>query len=180
MQVLTAAELAALGGNVQHIFADDEDGPVNSTARTISVTVSDGDGGSTTRTQGVNVHNVAPGIALSGAANATTGVAYHLLTPCRTNSPTARPTPTKARPGAVSDPGQDTVTEYIVDWGDGTVQSYANGGEVSHVYAAAGAQTISVSLVDEDGTHAGGTSSTKTAPMLVAPSTSTCRTPAPP
>ncbi|MCB1629283.1 MAG: hypothetical protein KDI48_16250, partial [Xanthomonadales bacterium] len=139
VQVLTAAELAALGGTVQHIFADDEDGPVNSTGRTISVTVSDGDGGSTTATQNVNVHNVAPDIALAGAGTATAGVAYVLNL------------------GAVNDPGQDTVTEYIVDWGDGNVQSYASGGDVSHVYAAAGAQTISVSLVDEDGTHAGGT-----------------------
>ncbi|WP_159694094.1 hypothetical protein, partial [Cognatazoarcus halotolerans] len=41
LQTLSAAELAALGGSVEHVFADDEDGLVNATARTITVTAND-------------------------------------------------------------------------------------------------------------------------------------------
>ena len=46
MQTLSAAELAALGGEVSHTFGDDEDGPVNATLRTIAVMADDDDGGS--------------------------------------------------------------------------------------------------------------------------------------
>jgi hypothetical protein len=51
VQNLTAAELAAVAGNVAHTFADDQDGPANATLRTISVTVNDGDGGSNLQTK---------------------------------------------------------------------------------------------------------------------------------
>jgi len=136
LQNLTAAELAALGGNVQHLFADDQDGPVNSTARNISVTANDGDGGSANQVKGISVNNVAPTIALSGAASATAGQTYALNL------------------GAVTDPGQDTVSSYIIDWGDGTTQAVGSGGNVNHVFGTAGNRTVSVSLVDEDGTWA--------------------------
>ena len=76
MQLLSAAELAALGGNVAHVFTDDEDGPVNATPRTVTVTANDGDGGITSRTQGVTVNNVTPTIALGGSGAALAGQAY--------------------------------------------------------------------------------------------------------
>ena len=78
IQTLSAAQLAALGGSVSHVFADDEDGPVNATLRTITVSADDGDGGVDTATHGVTVHNVAPSLAVTGAATATTGLAYTL------------------------------------------------------------------------------------------------------
>ncbi len=134
-QVLTAAQLAALGGVVAHTFADDEDGPVNSTGRTVSVTATDGDGGSTTQTQNVNVNNVAPSIALAGAATAQVGQSYTLNL------------------GAITDPGQDTVSSYVIDWGDGITQTVGAGGNVTHTFGSAGARVISVDLVDEDGTY---------------------------
>ncbi|MFG6443606.1 hypothetical protein, partial [Roseateles sp. LKC17W] len=62
-QVVTAAQLATLGGSVGHVFTDDQDGPVNTTARTITVTASDEDGGSTQATRVVDVNNVAPTLA---------------------------------------------------------------------------------------------------------------------
>ncbi|HRO56561.1 MAG TPA: PKD domain-containing protein, partial [Nitrosomonas europaea] len=135
LQSLAAAELAALGGNVEHVYADDEDGPVNATPRTITVTVNDGDGGVTARTQTVTVHNVAPVIAVSGAATQIQGTAYALSL------------------GAITDPGIDTVTSYIVNWGDGNIDSYDSAGEVSHIYANTGDFVIAVDLIDEDGTH---------------------------
>lgn len=42
---------------------------------------------------------------------------------------------------------------YIVNWGDGTVDTFSAAGDVTHVYTAAGSNTISVDLIDEDGTH---------------------------
>ncbi len=68
VQVLSAAQLATLGGSVEHVFADDEDGLANATDRTITVTVSDEDGGSSITTKTVTVNNVAPVAAVSGAA----------------------------------------------------------------------------------------------------------------
>ena len=82
------------------------------------------------------VTNVVPGLALSGNSTSDEGAVYTL---------------TLEDP---SDPGADTVTQYRVNWGDGSpVQTYNNPGEVTHVYANQGNRTITVTLVDEDGTH---------------------------
>ncbi|MHB1186316.1 PKD domain-containing protein, partial [Thiobacillus sp.] len=134
-QNLTAAQLAALSGNVTHLFADDQDGPVNATPRTIQVTVADEDGGSSSTNKSVTVNNVAPIIALAGAANVVEDTAYTLTL------------------GAVTDPGTDTVSSYVVHWGDGTESTYATAGDVTHTFADPSNYTISVDLVDEDGTH---------------------------
>jgi|GEM_PF-1111909 len=135
-QVLSAAELAVVSGNVTHIFADDENGPVNATTRTIQVTVSDDDGGSRMASKDVTVNNVAPTIALAGADSVNEGSTYTLTL------------------GALTEPGTDTVSSYVVNWGDGTQSTYAGAGDVTHVYAdGASTPTIAVDLVDEDGTH---------------------------
>ncbi|MEC8374246.1 MAG: hypothetical protein VX078_05450, partial [Pseudomonadota bacterium] len=42
------------------------------------------------------------------------------------------------RLGNPSDPGDDTVTDFIVDWGDGTVETIKRPGDVTHVYATTG------------------------------------------
>ncbi|HQZ02781.1 MAG TPA: PKD domain-containing protein, partial [Thauera sp.] len=134
-QALTALELAGLGGNVTHVYADDEDGPVNSTGRTITVTVSDEDGGSSVSTKTVTVNNVAPTIALAGAATVVEDSAYTLTL------------------GSVMDPGMDTVSSYLVDWGDGSNSVVSAAGDLTHVYADPGSYSIAIGLVDEDGTH---------------------------
>ena len=100
------------------------------------MTVSDEDGGSSTTTKSVTVNNVAPTIALAGAPTVVEDVGYTLTL------------------GAVTDPGTDTVVEYVVDWGDGNVESYAAAGDVSHVFADSGVYQISVALRDDDGLHA--------------------------
>ena len=56
----------------------------------------------------VTVNNVAPTIAISGAASVNEGSAYSLTL------------------GAVTDPGTDTVTSYIVHWGDGNTDTYTH------------------------------------------------------
>ncbi len=84
----------------------------------------------------VNVSNVAPTIALSGASNVEEGSVYILTL------------------GTVTDPGDDAVSQYIVRWGDNSSDVYTSAGDVTHTYSD-GPEThvISVDLVDEDGTH---------------------------
>ncbi|MEZ6073123.1 MAG: PKD domain-containing protein [Pirellulales bacterium] len=124
-----------------HTYADDEDGPINSTVYTINVTVEEVlSSNSAMDSTSVTVNNVAPTIALSGAAtHDESAVTSYSLTL-----------------GAVTDPGDDTVSQYIVFWGDGTSDVYGSAGVKTHVYDddAAYAAPISVTLVDEDGIHA--------------------------
>src|SRR5207237_2058208 len=55
--------------------------------------------------------------------------------------------------GAVSDPGQDTVSSYVVHWGDGSSATYSTNGAKSHTYAdGPNDYNVTVDLVDEDGT----------------------------
>ena len=56
---------------------------------------------------------------------------------------------------AAIDPGDDTISQWTVDWGDGSVVSY-DGTETSvdHVYTDNGEYQISVTATDEDGTYA--------------------------
>ena len=135
VQSLSAAELVAAGGVVSHVFIDDDDGPVNASQRTITVTADDGDGGTATASRSVTVSNVAPLIALSGAASVEAGTAFTLTL------------------GAISDPGNDTVTDIVIDWGDGTTSNATAAGDITHIYADEGDRRIVVRLVDEDGTH---------------------------
>ena len=54
--------------------------------------------------------NVAPTIAISGAGSVNEGSVYSLSL------------------GAITDPGTDTVTSYIVHWGDGNSDTYSTAG----------------------------------------------------
>ena len=56
----------------------------------------------------VTVNNVAPTIAIRGAASVNEGSAYSLTL------------------GAVTDPGTDTVSSYVVHWGDGSSDTYTH------------------------------------------------------
>ena len=52
-----------------------------------------------------------------------------------------------------TDPGTDTVTSYIVHWGDGNSNTYATDGIKGHTYAdGPNTYSITVDLIDEDGT----------------------------
>src|SRR5207302_428638 len=83
----------------------------------------------------VRVNNVAPSIAISGNANVNEGSSYSLTL------------------GAVSDPGTDTVSSYVVNWGDGQSDTYGSNGAKSHTYAdGPNDYNVTVDLVDEDGT----------------------------
>src|SRR5207302_1685587 len=84
----------------------------------------------------VHVNNVAPSIAISGNATVNEGSSYSLTL------------------GAVSDPGTDTVSSYVVHWGDGQSDTYGSNGAKSHTYADGPSDhAITVDLVDEDGSY---------------------------
>jgi hypothetical protein len=84
----------------------------------------------------VSVANVAPTIAITGAASVNEGSPYSLTL------------------GAVTDPGTDTVSSYVVHWGDGSSDTYSSNGVKTHTYAdGPNTYAISVDLVDEDDTH---------------------------
>ena len=83
------------------------------------------------------MNNVAPTIAVSGAASVNEGATYSLTL------------------GAVTDPGADTVSSYIVNWGDGGTDTYSTNGVKTHIYAdGPNTYNVTVDLVDEDGTFA--------------------------
>ena len=88
------AHTYADGPNDYNVTVDlvDEDGTFTNAANALSV----------------HVNNVAPSIAISGAANVDEGSAYSLTL------------------GAVTDPGTDTVSSYVVHWGDGSSDTYAH------------------------------------------------------
>ena len=103
--------------------------------------------GSTTQNKVVNVNNVAPTIALGGAAGVQVGQVYTLNL------------------GAITDPGQDTVSSYLINWGDGSaVQTVNSAGNVTHTYGSAGSATIAVAVWPMRGVRPTATSPSASAP----------------
>jgi len=83
-----------------------------------------------------SVMNVAPTITLTGDETVNKDVPYALTL------------------ADLVDPGQDAVQSYVVHWGDQQSNTYTAGGLVTHTYAVEpGGVTISVDLVDEEGTY---------------------------
>ena len=102
---------------------------------TVVVQASDGEHTSATDSFGWSAANVAPTIAISGDGNVNEGSSYTLNL------------------GAVTDPGTDTVSAYVVHWGDGNSDSYASNGDQTHTYADGdNTYNVTVDLTDEDGT----------------------------
>ena len=134
---VSAADLANDSGVVDHVYADGDSSP------TITVDLVDEDGTHTDAgSKSITVNNVAPTVDLSGDNDVDEGSTYSLTI------------------GAITDPGTDTVEDYIIDWGDGSSDTVSaadlanDSGVVDHVYADGDSSpTITVDLVDEDGTH---------------------------
>jgi hypothetical protein len=80
------------------------------------------------------VKNVASTLVISGESRSVAGVEYSLGL-------------------SSSDPGEDAITSWTINWGDGT-QSVVEGNpsSVSHVYAVGGNFKITATATDEDGT----------------------------
>lgn len=102
----------------------------------VTVRANDGKGGSSEATFAVNVANVPPAIGLVGSDTAVLGTPYTLTV-------------------GAGDPGDDTVTQWEIDWGDGNVQIVSAGDTLTlqHTYTSGtGVFDISVAATDEDGT----------------------------
>jgi hypothetical protein len=109
------------------------DGP---SSRTVSLRVTDAIGQTSTTTATINVTNVAPTLTIGGPTGGLRGANYLLNL-------------------ASSDPGLDTISKWVVNWGDGTAAQTVNGNpsSASHVYSAGGNFTVSATATDEDGTY---------------------------
>lgn len=116
------------------------DGHVPPVTQTVTITADDGRGGTAQASFSLIVNNVAPTLTLSGPAEVRTGVAFQVGR-------------------SVSDPGQDTIASWNVNWGDGTpVETFpGNPLSFSHVYAAPGTFSVSATATDEDGTFSSNT-----------------------
>ena len=115
---------------VDHIFADDGE-------LTITVTAQDEDGLYQAQ-KNVTVSNVAPTVQISGPAEIDEGDGYTLSL-------------------AATDPGDDSIITWTIDWGDGTSDTVpGSADEVFHIYAddsGAGTFQINVTAEDEDGSY---------------------------
>ncbi|MEW6221036.1 MAG: PKD domain-containing protein [Thermodesulfobacteriota bacterium] len=103
---------------------------------TVTLTVTDDDGGVGSDALEVTVHNVAPAVSAGGDT-------------------TLQENGTLTRNGSFTDPGTDTHTA-TVDYGDGSgVQALALNPDktfaLSHLYPADGAFTVTVQVIDDDG-----------------------------
>ncbi len=104
----------------------------------VALRVTDDDGASHTVVFQVEVSNVAPVLTATGLATIEGGDLFTLNL-------------------SAVDPGDDTITSYIVHWGDGTssTETYTGATTVAtHSYATAGVTySITIAAIDEDGTH---------------------------
>ncbi|MEQ8494665.1 MAG: right-handed parallel beta-helix repeat-containing protein, partial [Gammaproteobacteria bacterium] len=114
-------------------WASTPDGPDTGTV-TVTVTDSGLPARSVATSFELEVLNVAPTLMLSGDATTTQEATYTLGL-------------------AATDPGDDTITSWTIDWGDGTVEVVAgNPPVIDHVYSLTGSFEINASATDEDGT----------------------------
>lgn len=103
-------------------------------SRDLFVRVSNGINTATSPAGTLTISNTVPSISISGAFSIGEGSVYVLA-------------------NTITDPGADTISQRIVNWGDGNTQTYTSPGDFTHVYADNGIYFITVSLVDEDGTY---------------------------
>ncbi|MBK7901448.1 MAG: hypothetical protein IPJ99_19385 [Betaproteobacteria bacterium] len=124
--------------DLNHVYGDGD------ATRTVTVSLTDVAGETASDSFQVQVNNVAPTAAVTGADSVSEGSVYTLNV------------------GAVVEPGADTRTGYSIDWGDGSTQALtvaqwaAAAGSFTHTYADGGnggtARNIVVQATDEDGT----------------------------
>ena len=101
----------------------------------VEVMVSDDEGGSGNQSFTVTVNDVAPLLEISGPASALVGAPYQLNF-------------------SVTEPGNGSLLQWSVNWGDGTLEMLSGSTEqAEHTYTAPGERTIEVSASDEDGTY---------------------------
>ena len=110
------------GANVNHVFTDNGN-------YTVTLTVTDDDGASTSSALDVIVNNVAPSIADISYGEIAEGISTQFT-------------------ATATDPGNDTLT-YIWDFGDGSEP--VTGKTVNHLFVDNGNYTITLTVTDSDG-----------------------------
>ena len=102
---------------------------------TIRVRADDGNGNTDDASATLTITNVAPVLAATGSATAGVGQSYTLNL-------------------SADDPGNDTISGWTINWGDGAIDTIAgNPSSATHTYTQIGfTRNITVSAVDEDGT----------------------------
>lgn len=110
----------------------------NTATRTVSFLVNDGDTNSNSMTRNINVFSVddSPTLFTTGSVSAESGTVYTLNL-------------------ASTDVDNGTITSWTVNWGDGSIDTFAgNPSSVTHTYFNTGfTNNILVSATDEFGTH---------------------------
>ena len=103
---------------------------------TIGLKVDDGHGGTDTTTTTITVNNIAPILSTTGFSSVALGDVYTLNL-------------------SVVDPGEDIITEWVINWGDGVIETFTgNPSVVTHTYTNGGfTNNILASATDEDGTY---------------------------
>jgi uncharacterized delta-60 repeat protein len=127
----TNGEVVADENEHNFTFTPSDDGTY-----TVSLTVSDDDGGTTTDSM------------LVGVANAVPKLTAALVGPVLEGSPLT------LRLGA-TDPGPDTITKWTIDWGDGATDTLpGDATQASHAYADGQHNyLVAIAATDEDGTY---------------------------
>ena len=125
----------AAGTESIHEFTFSDDGE-NIVVRAL---VTDGDGGSTEVFGVITVNEVAPTlnvVPVSGQFAATEGAEFSLAL-------------------SATDPGDDTISRWVIDWGDGSPRDIHEGAAhtVTHRFRQSGSLTIEVWAYDEDGAY---------------------------
>ncbi|MCP5143382.1 MAG: DUF4347 domain-containing protein [Gammaproteobacteria bacterium] len=130
--VTTAASNSVSWATLSGLGVDDDG------VYTIGLQVTDGNGGVTSTSTSLTISNVAPVLTATGSATTPGGAVYTLTL-------------------SDIDPGNDTISSWIVNWGDGAVDTYAGDpSSVTHTYAnvlAGRTLDITVSATDEDGQY---------------------------
>jgi len=114
--------------------------------QTVTITATDNTLASTSTSFTLNVLNVAPTVSFGSSANSVNEGSLYTLSL-----------------GAVTDPGTDTISGYIVNWGDSSAPEFYSGSPAgkthfkTYVEGNPTTYTITVSIIDEDGTHSGST-----------------------
>jgi len=109
------------------------DGPDES--QTVEITAIDSDGAENSIVFDLDVLNVAPVLEISGDLEVDVGTPYRLRL-------------------VSNDPGEDTITQWTIDWGDGTASTVPGYQvETTHVFNEGPTEhTITATALDEDGT----------------------------
>jgi hypothetical protein len=117
----------------------------------VTVTVTDSQGSPGTDIVHVTVDNVAPILTISGPSSVEEDTAFSLSL-------------------SVSDPGDDAVYRWNINWGDGqTYTLNGNPSNTSHSYANPGSYQITATATDEDGTFSANSISVQVDEAFVPP-----------